>query len=292
MSSLLDTARGPVQLLDEGAGDPVLVVHGSPGGCDQGRLMAQFLIEAGFRAIIPSRPGYLDTPLTDENAAIDAQADLFAAALDALGIDTTAVLCWSGGGPSSYRLAVRHAHRVRAVAALAAVSHDYHWQMGVDEKFMFGTRAGNRLIALMARHKPEQLVAATLKAEGDLTKDELDNLTAHVFADPVKREFVLGLAATVSHRGNRRAGMENDRDTFAEIGDLQLSAIEAPVLLVQGDSDTDVPPEYSQYAAERLPNVELIEVPLGTHLAAFTADDSDAVQQRIVSFLRSGVLAS
>lgn len=286
MAELLETARGPVQVWDEGAGDPVLVVHGSPGGCDQGWLMAQFLLDAGFRAIIPSRPGYLDTPLTDDNSSIDAQADLHAATLRALGIDRAAVLCWSGGGPSTYRLAARHPAMVTAITALAALSHDYHWELGIDEKFMFGTQAGNHLIALMARHAPQQLVSATLQAEGDLTKDELAELTAHVFADPTKREFVLGLAATVSHRGNRRDGMENDRATFAAITDLRLQDVKAPVLLVQGDADTDVVPEYTQYAARHLPRSQRIDVALGTHLAAFTADNSDDIQHQIVAFLR------
>ena len=64
-----DTSLGPVEYVEAGGGPPVLFVHGSPGGSDQGALMGGFLAKAGFRVIAPSRPGYLDTPLSDETAA-------------------------------------------------------------------------------------------------------------------------------------------------------------------------------------------------------------------------------
>lgn len=64
---------------------------------------------------------YLGTPL-EGRETIDAQADLHAALLDVLGIERTGVLGWSGGGPSSYRLAVRHPQRVSGLVVLAGVS--------------------------------------------------------------------------------------------------------------------------------------------------------------------------
>ncbi len=86
--------------------------------------MAGFLPTDEFQAIMPSRPGYLGTPL-EGRETIDQQADLHAALLDRLGIERAGVLCWSGGGPSCYRLAVRHPRRVNALVALAAVTKRY-----------------------------------------------------------------------------------------------------------------------------------------------------------------------
>ena len=67
--TVVDTPSGPVAFREEGEGPPVLFVHGSPGGSDQGMLMARFLAEAGFRVIAPSRPGYLATPLARTTGA-------------------------------------------------------------------------------------------------------------------------------------------------------------------------------------------------------------------------------
>src|SRR5687768_15500605 len=94
----VDTALGPVELVRAGAGPPVLMIHGTPGGWDSSATMGRFLVEGGFELIAPARPGYQGTPL-EGREAIDAQADLHAALLDALGHDTAGVVTWSGGGP-------------------------------------------------------------------------------------------------------------------------------------------------------------------------------------------------
>lgn len=128
-STIADTSVGKVEFIEHGEGAPLLFVHGSPGGCDQGALMAEFLVpegfRAGFRAIALSRPGYLGTPLTEGWRHPIKQADLEIALMDSLGIDRFAVMCWSGGGPSSYRLAAKHGDRVSALVALAGLTmHD------------------------------------------------------------------------------------------------------------------------------------------------------------------------
>src|SRR4051794_16855448 len=111
MSEIVETDLGPIEYTTRGQGRPVLVVHGSPGGWDQAAAMAGFLPEDEFPGILPSRPGYLGTPL-DGRGSIDQQADLHAALREHLGVGPAGVLCWSGGGPSTYRLAVRHPERV------------------------------------------------------------------------------------------------------------------------------------------------------------------------------------
>jgi pimeloyl-ACP methyl ester carboxylesterase len=43
------TPHGPMRYAEDGDGAPLLFVHGSPGGCDQGQLMGAFLVARGFR---------------------------------------------------------------------------------------------------------------------------------------------------------------------------------------------------------------------------------------------------
>src|SRR3954471_3750344 len=121
MAEIVQTALGPVEVARRGSGSPVLFVHGTPGGFDSSLAMGRFLDEAGFEVIAPSRPGYLGTPL-EGRESIDGQADLHAALLDALGHERAGLICWSGGGPSTYRLAVRHPERVSSLVAAAAAS--------------------------------------------------------------------------------------------------------------------------------------------------------------------------
>jgi pimeloyl-ACP methyl ester carboxylesterase len=151
-TEIVETSLGPVEVGRRGTGEPVLFVHGTPGGSDSSLAMGRFLAEAGFEVIAASRPGYLGTPLAGRES-IDDQADLYAALLDALGHDRAGVVTWSGGGPSGYRLAVRHPERVSALVAFAAVSQAWEPEHeGPAERLMLKTSAGNWLLRAMAAH--------------------------------------------------------------------------------------------------------------------------------------------
>src|SRR5436190_22362965 len=190
----LDTELGTVEVARLGAGPPVMVIHGTPGGSDSSVAMGRFLAEAGLEVIAPSRPGYLGTPLNGRGA-IDAQADLHAAVLDATGHDRAGLLTWSGGGPSGYRLAIRHPERVSALVAFASVSQAYEPpEENLESRLMLKTSAGNWLLRFLAAHAQKETVAATLKAEGDLSKDELKALVTETLDDRAALDVVLTMA--------------------------------------------------------------------------------------------------
>lgn len=277
------TAAGAVGYTDRGAGTPVLFVHGSPGGSDQGALMGAFLVDAGFRVVAPARPGYPGTELDDTNATPEAQAALELALMDALGIDRFSIMCWSGGGPSSYRLAASDPARVHRLVALAAVSKAFTFENALEETMLTGG-FGKWLMKELVRHSPKQVVKMLATEEGDLTKEQARTLVEHIWDEPAKRAFVLELTATVS--GGRTKGFANDRRQFPLIDDLGLAGIATPTLLVHGTVDSDVPPEHSEHAAATLPDNELLRVTDGTHISTWTDPTSADIQARIVEFLR------
>ncbi len=65
--------QGDIEYTEGGAGVPVLVIHGSGGGYDQGELIAQAVLGDGFHWIAPSRFGYLRSALP-ASATFDEQA--------------------------------------------------------------------------------------------------------------------------------------------------------------------------------------------------------------------------
>jgi pimeloyl-ACP methyl ester carboxylesterase len=280
-----DTAAGSVEYADTGTGRPVLFVHGSPGGADQAVLMTSFLVEAGFRVIAPSRPGYCGTALGEANADPAGQAALHLALLDALDLASVGVACWSGGGPSTYALAATHPERVTTIAAIAAVSHAYSFA-GTSESLLMAGKAGRWIMKQLVHHAPKTVVQSLAKEEGDLDKHQLKELVAHIWNDEAKRAFVLELSELVTGP-ERHAGLANDQAQFPEIGDLGLAAITAPTLLVHGTADGDVPAEQSDHALAAIPASELLAVEDGTHVAAWTDPTSDAIQARIIDHLRT-----
>ena len=122
--------------------------------------------------------------------------------MDALAIGRFGLMCWSGGGPATYRLAARHPDRVTALVALAAVTRRYTFEHPHEEGLLTG-RFGAWLVKEMVRHSPKGVVKMMVGEEGDLSKDEVKTLTEHVWNEPAKRDFVLGLMPTVS--GDRKA---------------------------------------------------------------------------------------
>jgi len=257
MEQLVQTGLGPVTVVREGQGQPVLFIHGSPGGWDSSAVMGRFLVEAGFEVIAPSRPGYPGTPLLGRTG-IDQQADLHASLLDALEIPAAGLVTWSGGGPSGYRLAVLHPERVSALVAFVSVSG--RWEppaSGIDERLIEDTDFGNWILRFMTRHAPKSTISSTLAAEGDLDRKEVKALVAEAMEDENQRDVVLTMAAVVADHKHRREGLDNDYAGFAAIESLQLELITAPALVIHGDADADVLCEHGRFAASTIPGARL-----------------------------------
>ena len=113
---MLTTRCGPIKYQEAGTGVPLLAVHGSGGGHDQGIAFAGTLASQGTRVIAMSRFGYLRKPMPADACAA-AQADAHVCLLDALGIPKAAVMGGSAGAPS----ALRHRRRAAEVELVASV---------------------------------------------------------------------------------------------------------------------------------------------------------------------------
>ena len=117
---IVHTDLGDVQVVIKGHGPVVIALHGGFGGWDQGELVASNIESHGFKLIIPSRPGYLSTPIFTnpiilEETTPEQQADLLAALLDALNIPKAIVLGFSAGAPVAYEFGLKYPERTNAV---------------------------------------------------------------------------------------------------------------------------------------------------------------------------------
>jgi pimeloyl-ACP methyl ester carboxylesterase len=126
-SQVVTTPCGPIQYATYGDGYPVLVVHGIFGGLDQGLVLARSQLGEEFLSIIPSRFGYLKTPLPQDASPAE-QADAFACLLDVVGIDKAAIMGTSAGGTSAIQFTLRHTERC---SALVLVSSNAPGEAGV-----------------------------------------------------------------------------------------------------------------------------------------------------------------
>ncbi len=180
----------------------------------------------------------------------------------------------------SYRLAAEQPDRVTALVAIAAVSKPYTFKGGVGDSLLAG-RLGPWLVKEMTKHAAKSLVSSTVGEEGDLSKDQLKELVGSIWDDETKR------SSCWSWR--RRWPVARTDCTTTTSGSPSWAtcrfAVASPTLLVHGTADTDVPPEYSDFALEQLPNAELVPMQDGTQIAVWTDPTSEQVQPRIVAAL-------
>ncbi|NMB79423.1 MAG: alpha/beta hydrolase [Methanomicrobiales archaeon] len=281
------TAKGTVEYARTGQGPVVLAIHGGPGGFDQGLLLFDWAIRAGFSIIAPSRPGYLGTPLSSGKSPAE-QADLYAALLDTLGIGKVAVICGSAGGASGYEFAIRYPERINALVALDAVVTQYLMpaNAGPVAQALFLSGPGEQLISYFSKHFPKQMLAEFLQQESFLRPEQIDKQAEIALKDPRQARLFLRFSRSISEYPRRRAGVENDLETLAQLTDLPVDKIRCPVLVIHGTHDSDVLFYHGVYAWENIPDAEKIWVREGTHLCAWISPEANETQAKVLTFLQ------
>ena len=109
-SSILETSVGPLEYAIAGHGPPLMMIHGTGGGFDQGLLFAHGLLEAGLQIVSPSRFGYLRSAFPAD-ASPSHQADVLVELLNHLRIERLAVAGGSAGALTAAEFALRHPTR-------------------------------------------------------------------------------------------------------------------------------------------------------------------------------------
>ncbi len=106
--------------LDEGAGQPVLFVHGEPTWSFLWRHAIPPVRDAGFRCVAPDLPGFgrSDKPVDIDWYTYDRHTDAIAALLVALDLRDATVVVHDWGGPIGLRLAAEHPDRIARMVIL------------------------------------------------------------------------------------------------------------------------------------------------------------------------------
>jgi len=246
---VISTRWGAVEYAERGYGDPVLVVHGIFHNCVGGLLSVRDLFR-DRRVIAPSRFGYLGSSMPP-NATPAAQADAFAALLDALDVDQIDVIGLSAGTTSALQLALRHPEKVKHLAVLvgnlpgsptAVVQPS--WAKRVNRQpIMWALRT-------FAPSTMARLVAAVPKGFV-MTSEDARFVTEFIDSlFPVSPEG-LSFDLYVSN---------------TDVNDYNLEALTVPTVIVHTKDDQLASHEASQRAAERIPGARFVSLESGGHL--------------------------
>ena len=272
-SSVVPSPYGDVEYATGGSGPPVLVIHGSGGGYDQGELIARSLLGDGFRWIAPSRFGYLRSTFS-EGATFDEQAHAYARLLDHLGVREAAVVALSHGGPSALLFAALHPERVSSltlvscgVASTAEPAQASADRQGAMLASLFKHDALYWAVTRLFRKRVTELMGADDAVVGALT--------------PEQRALVDEVIDRMNPAAPRAAGAAFDNR--AALPNARIAAVRAPTLIVHAEDDRLQLFHNAEFAVRTIPDARLVRFARGGHLlmAVELAAVREAVQNHL-----------
>lgn len=259
-SEVLNGRFGVMEYAVAGTGPPVLMVHGTGGGFDQGLAFAAPLVEAGWQVVAPSRFGYLRSAFPADPSS-ENQADAFVELLDHLGIDRLPVVGGSAGALSAMAFAIRHPERCAALVALvpAAFAPDrppprpsnalaeaiIAWGLRSDFLFWLGMVVGE-----------DAMIGTLLATDPDLVRR----------AEPAEQARVRAILRDILPVSDRARGLLNDGRLAGSPAPMDLAAIVAPTLALSLEDDRFETLAAARHVAASVPGARLVSLPSGGHV--------------------------
>lgn len=117
----LDLNDVSLQLVDQGSGTPVLLLHGFPDSSRLWRNQIPALVSHGFRAIAPDLRGFGESDRPERRSSYSMPTILgdLTGLLDALGLDRVYVVGHDWGAIAAWALAGWHPERVEKLVAIS-----------------------------------------------------------------------------------------------------------------------------------------------------------------------------
>jgi 2-hydroxy-6-oxonona-2,4-dienedioate hydrolase len=259
-AEVLSSPAGQIEYLVIGQGPPVLLIHGTSGGFVQGRLLAEVL-GGPYGYIIPSRFGYLGTPLRADSSPA-AQAAAHVELLDALGVRQAVVMGASAGALSAMELAARHPERVSGLLLVSPAAWSPDMEVSTQpispavanfvKDVVLKSDFAFWLMVKLARPTLLGFLATPPELEAQATPEE------HAYVDGIIDSLL-----TVSLQG---PGLTQDGANHDARQPAALERITAPALIVSAEDDLYQTMPGAAYTASQIRDARLMRVPRGGHL--------------------------
>jgi pimeloyl-ACP methyl ester carboxylesterase len=260
---------------EHGSGEPLLLIMGL--AADSMAWMFQLPAFAErYRTIVFDNRGVGRSSKPAGPYTIPAMADDTAGLLEAIGIEHAHVVGVSMGGMIAQELALRHRQRVRGlVLACTYPEPDDDIRLGRSSSIaqLGGSVGADGAAALDLATVDPMMIFQTLLPKvfsPTFLQNQLPILM-QLFGGALQWGFsveaiMAQVDAVMSHKATDR-----------------LSSIQAPTLVITGDSDLLSPPANSDLIASKIPGARLVKIPGGTH--GFNFETPDVFNRAIIDFL-------
>lgn len=252
---LLEIGDRFVSYIDEGEGDPLILLHGIP---TWGFLWQSFVPELSkeYRVLIPDLLGFGFSDKSDSfDRSIARQADFICAWMDGLNLSGARFVAHDIGGGVALRLAVFQPERVSGLTLLNTVCYD-SWP--IEAMLQFGhPGAYRKLSASMAL----ALLKKALKQgfASDPSDELLDALLAPYSTEVGKLSLIRNAAAL-------------NTNLTTEITSL-LPKIQVPTRILWGEDDRFQVVKYGERLARDIPGAQLLRIKGARHFLMIDKPD-------------------
>jgi pimeloyl-ACP methyl ester carboxylesterase len=240
--------------VDSGSGRPVVMIHGNAGDLHDFEFGTLDLLARNYRVIAFDLPGHgLSKMPGNAKGTIHEQALVLHQAISALGIKDPILVGHSWGGGIALAYALLYPHEISALVLLApaAYSDNHHdAPLGLLLRIPVVSDVG---IILLKPILGRRLLKKSLK---------------EAFSpDPVPDAYFQSAAKVWLGRSNLKAFIKEDLMVDSSLQKLspQYSKIQAPVIIVTGDSDLAVSPEQALTLHTAVAKSELVVIPHAGH---------------------------
>ncbi len=259
LSTVISSRHGDLEYADIGSGPPVLMIHGTGGGFDQGLRFAGQLLSRGYRVIAPSRFGYLRSSFPDEPTSAN-QADAFVDLLDHLGIDRIAVSGGSAGALSAIEFAIRHPDRTAALLPIVPATYVPGRELSETQppeiEAAMALLNSDFLFWMALNILPDLMIGNLLATDPALLK----TVSA---AEAARARDILWSILPVSRRAE---GLINDARLASNPTRSGLEQIAAPTLAISVEDDRFNTAAAARHIAATVPGARSIIYPTGGHI--------------------------
>ena len=273
--TVIETSAGPLEYAVAGDGPPLMMIHGTGGGFDQGLLFASGLRRSGFRIVAPSRFGYLGSAFPDDASPVH-QADTLVTLLDHLGIDRLPVAGGSAGALTAAEFALRHpdrcSHLVLIVPAANLTDRDPVEFTALQRLAVGAVLGSDFAFWSLSRLAPGQMIRTLLATDPALLErvPEAERLRARTILDqifPISRKV---------------DGLRTDGFWAGTPSPTDYERITVPTLILSCEDDLFGTADTARLLADRIPDARLNIYPDGGHI---WLGHDDALTREIADFV-------
>jgi pimeloyl-ACP methyl ester carboxylesterase len=255
-------AINPLAYDEQGAGLPVVLIHGFPLNRKMWQPQLDNLARSGYRVICPDLQGFGESRLCGQPVTMSRYADAVITLLDSLDIDRAVIGGMSMGGYVLFNLVERYPQRLLGVMFLVtrAAADD---TAGREKRTLLATEVEDGNL----RAVPDAFARVLFAPQTAEEKPELVSEVRQWMESTSAQGVVAGLLAM------------RDREDYVD----RLDQFNLPALVVGAELDLAVPPEHARVLAGGLPDASLKIIPGAGHMV--NLEQPEPFNQALLEFL-------